>query len=89
MTFFINNIPALGEKLDDFLSKLSYRNTAEIYDENIFHELATTYFRDLLFNGKNNTSDIDSNISFLRHQTLNWVRRFMDIAEWDETDTST
>jgi hypothetical protein len=86
---FMNVIPALGEELNDFLDKLSYRNATEIYDENLFHELATTYFRDLMFNGKKNKSDIDPNISFLRHQTLNWLRRFMDIEEWDETDTST
>lgn len=86
---FMECVPALGDKLDDFLGNLSYRDTTEIYDENLFHELATTYFRDLIFNGKENTSNIDRNISFLRHQTLNWLRRFMDIDEWDETDTST
>ncbi|WP_194777921.1 DUF4272 domain-containing protein [Pararhodonellum marinum] len=86
---FMNVIPALGEELGDFLNELNYRDTTEIYDENLFHELATTYFRDLMFNGKKDNSDIDRNISFLRHQTLNWLRRFMDIEEWDETDTST
>lgn len=86
---FMGSVPALGDQLDVFLCGLRYRNTAEIYDENLFHELATTYFRDLLFTGNTDTSDIDRNISFLRHQTLNWVRRFMNITEWDETDTST
>jgi len=86
---FMSSIPALGDKLNDFLENLSYRDTAEIYDENLFYELATTYFRDLLFNGKEDNSDINRNISHQRHQTLNWLRRFMDISEWDETDTST
>ncbi|MEO1054347.1 MAG: DUF4272 domain-containing protein [Bacteroidota bacterium] len=86
---FMNVVPALGEELGGFLSDLTYRNTAEIYDENLFHELVTTYFRDLMFSGKEDDSDIDVNISFLRHQALNWLRRFMDIEEWDETDTST
>jgi hypothetical protein len=86
---FMNLVPSLGGELEHFLSKLTYRDSAEIYDENLFHELATSYFRDLLFNGQKDTSDIDRNVSFLRHQALNWVRRFMDVSEWDETDTST
>lgn len=85
----MNKVPALGEKLGEFLNNFDYRNTAEIYDENLFHELATTYYRDLMFSGKDDESDIDRDVSFLRHKTLNWLRRFMDIKEWDETDTST
>jgi Domain of unknown function (DUF4272) len=86
---FTNVVPQLGEKLEPFLSNLTYRDFAEIYDENLFHELATTYFRDLLFNEHKDTSNIERGVSFLRHQALNWLRRFMDISDWDETDTST
>jgi hypothetical protein len=86
---FMTFVPALGEKLEPFLSNLVFRDLAEIYDENLFHELATTYFRDLLFNGEKDKSDIDRGVSFLRHQALNWLRRFMGITDWDQTDTST
>ena len=86
---FTNAVPPLGTSLTDFLSKLSYRDTAEIYDENLFHELATAYFRDLLFNGNEDKSNINRGVSFIRHRTLNWLRRFSEIADWDETDTST
>lgn len=89
LNIFTNAVPSLGTPLQDFLSKLSYRDTAEIYDENIFHELATAYFRDLLFNGNVDKTNIDRGISFIRHRTLNWLRRFSDITDWDETDTST
>jgi hypothetical protein len=86
---FVNRVPAYSDHLNDFLSSLNYRETTEIFDENLFYELATTYFRDLLFNGQKDASDINRQVSFLRHWTLNWVRRFMGIRDWDDTDTST
>jgi hypothetical protein len=71
LDFFTNAVPSLGTPLKDFLSNLSYRDPTEIYDENIFHELATAYFRDLLFNGNVDKTDIDRGTSFIRHRTLN------------------
>jgi hypothetical protein len=86
---FMNKVPQLGTDLGDFLSNLKYRETTEIYDENLFYELATSHFRDLRFTGKEDTSDIESGISYIRHKTLNWLRRFQGISDWDETITST
>jgi hypothetical protein len=89
MDEFFNNLVPLGASLVDFLSRLSYRDTGEIFEENIFYELTTTYFRDLLFNGNEDKTDIDRITAFERHKALNWLRRFMDIEKWEETDTST
>lgn len=86
---FIEIVPLFELELEDFLTNLSYRDTKEIYDENLFHELATSYFRELMFIPNEDTSNIDRDVSYFRHKTLNWVRRFMDIDYWDETDTST
>jgi hypothetical protein len=86
---FIEIIPSLGENVADFLQNLEFRNKTEIYDENLFHEQVTTYFRNILFNGKKDTSTIDSNVSFSRHYTLNWLRNYMGRVDWDATDTST
>lgn len=86
---FMERMPPLGAPLTEFLENLRYRNIAEVFDENLFHELATTHFRDRMFSGQESGSDIDRNVSFLRHITLNWLRRFMGIEDWDETDTST
>ena len=86
---FMNKVPQLGTDLGNFLSSLKYREPAEIYDENLFYELATSYFRDLRFIGKEDTSDIESGISYIRHKTLNWLRHFEGISDWDETITST
>jgi hypothetical protein len=83
------NLVPLGDGLNDFLSGLSFRDTGEIFEENIFYELTTSYFRDLLFNGNEDKTDIDRIAAFERHKALNWLRRFMDIEEWEETDTST
>ena len=92
---FQQNIPELGESLIVFLSQLEYRRLEEIYEENLLNELATTYFRDLLFNGKEDTTRINRSVSFERHQVLNWLR-FNNAEEtevtgdlWDNTDTST
>ncbi|WP_339810219.1 DUF4272 domain-containing protein [uncultured Imperialibacter sp.] len=86
---FQRKMPRLGTDLGSYFTKLDLRNKEEVFEENIFNELVTTYFRDLLFNGKTDTTDIDSYVSFERHKVLNWVRRFSDIVDWDDTDTST
>lgn len=91
---FFNNVPHLGESLMVFLTKLEFRNMEEIYEENLLNELATSYFRDLIFSGKQDTTRINRSVSFERHSALNWLRQFgieeMPPGEaWDEVDTST
>jgi hypothetical protein len=85
----IQHLPALGDNLEPFLSQLAFRDLAEIYDENIFYELTTTHFRDTLFSGGKSRADVHVPASFERHLALNWVRRFMNSHDWDDTDTST
>jgi hypothetical protein len=74
---------------------LEYRSLDEIYEENLLNELATSYFRDLLFNGKEDATTINRAISFERHKTLNWLRTFYEGDDevtgelWDDVDTST
>lgn len=92
---FQQNVPDLGDSLMYFLTELEYRDINEIYEENLVNELATTYFRDLMFNGKKDETRINRFISFERHQVLNWLRtQYADGSEttgelWDEIDTST
>jgi hypothetical protein len=85
----IQHLPALGDQLENFLHSLRFRNREEIYDENIFYELTTTYYRDTLFSGRKSTADVHVPASFERHLALNWLRRFMNVQDWDGTDTST
>ncbi|MBW8683601.1 DUF4272 domain-containing protein [Chitinophaga rhizophila] len=85
----ITHTPALGDHLEEFLSKLHFRSMEEIYDENIFYELTTAHYRDALFRGGKSTADIHIPASFERHFALNWLRRFMNKHDWDATDTST
>lgn len=89
MAEFLNKMPKLGAEIGSYLNNLSLRDKEEIYEENVLNELATTYFRDLLFNGKKDTTDIDRHVSYERHTVLNWVSRFSDTENWDDTDTST
>ena len=89
MEIFEKNIPELGGATKDFLNNLRFRRLEEIYEETLLNELVTTYFRDLHFNSKPDETHINRMISFERHQTLNWVRRFQGIDDWDNTDTST
>ncbi|ACU59921.1 DUF4272 domain-containing protein [Chitinophaga pinensis] len=85
----IDSLPALGDNLGDFLDRLYFRSPEEIYDENIFYELTTTHYRDTLFAGRRSTADVHVPASFERHLALNWLRRFMNVRDWDLTDTST
>ena len=89
LELFFNSVPALGDELSIFLNNLQYRNTEEIFEENIFYELTTSYFRNLLFNSNEDNTIIDRNASLERHKALNWVRQFMEIKEWEHTETST
>ncbi|EHQ27627.1 DUF4272 domain-containing protein [Mucilaginibacter paludis] len=86
---FETKVPRVGDELAVFLASLQYISKSNIIDENLFNELATTYFRDIYYSQMKSTSNIDKKVSFERHVALNWVRRFMDIADWDDTDTST
>lgn len=92
---FLISIPEIGDSLKDFLMNLEYRNLDEIYEENLLNELATSYFRDLMFNGKEDITKINRSISFERHKVLNWLRTSFEGEEevtgelWDNTDTST
>lgn len=85
----ISKLPSIGAPLNNFLSNLSFRNPLEIYDENIFYELCTSHFRDCFYSGIKDKTNIDQEIAYLRHFTLNWLRRFSGIEDWDHTDTST
>ena len=87
---FMNNVPELGEEnINEFLTGQSLRNVEEIFDENVFNELITAYFRDLMVNKKENQTEIDLNAAYERHYALNWLRRFEGITDWDDTDTTT
>jgi hypothetical protein len=79
----------IAENPELFLSTLAYRDKEEIFIENIINEMITWYLRDRMLNKKKNESNVNPAISFERHFALNWVRKFSDIDEWDETDTST
>jgi hypothetical protein len=89
------NIPEIGDSTLLFRTRLEYRSLDEIYEENLLNELATSYFRDLLFNGKEDATTINRAISFERHKTLNWLRTFYEGDDevtgelWDDVDTST
>lgn len=82
-------VPFVGVKVHNFLSELELRDKEEILDENLLHELVTAFSRDLHIYGNEKTIVIDGEVSSRRHKALNWLRRFMDEDEWDETDTST
>jgi Domain of unknown function (DUF4272) len=89
ITKFFKVVPFICEPTTQFLQNLEFRNVDEIYEENLINELATTYFRDLFFSGKEDKTNINRLTSFERHLVLNWLRSFMGIEDWDETDTST
>jgi hypothetical protein len=74
---------------EQFLESLSYIDKDDIFIENIVNEMITGHLRDLMLNGVKSAPALNVMTSFERHKALNWVRKFSDISEWDETDTST
>ena len=92
---FQKKVPEIGDSTMLFLSGLAYRNLDEIYEENLLNEMATAYFRDLMYTGKEVTTRINRSVSLERHRTLNWLRTYYEGENevtgelWDDTDTST
>ncbi len=89
MDIFFSKIPPIGGETKGFLDSVSYRSLEEVYLETLVNEMATGYFRDLFVYGKEDTTQINRLVNFQRHLTLNWVRKFSEIEDWDNTDTST
>jgi hypothetical protein len=85
----LDQLPAFGDRTDAFLQHVRLRSAEEIFEENLFHEQVTTYFRDLLFTDQPDETVLHRVVSFERHRTLNWVRQFAGLSDWDDTDTST
>jgi hypothetical protein len=78
---FEKNVPELVDSIMLLLTELEFRSFDEIYEENLVNELATTYFRDLIFNDDDAETNINRNASLERHKALNWVRKSMGIEE--------
>jgi hypothetical protein len=85
---FIDKFP-IDEDPAAFLETLTYRDKEEIFIENIVNEMITGHLRDLMLKGAKTKSTLNVMTSFERHKALNWVRKFSNLSEWDETDTST
>lgn len=79
----------IGENPEVFLSLLAYRNKEEIFIENIINEMITSHLRDRMIHKEESALTASPVISFERHVALNWVRKFGEISDWDDTDTST
>lgn len=89
MQELLESIPIVGQKTQTYIKNASFRSLEEVFEENIINELATSYFRDLLFSNAPDMTKINRGVSFERHKALNWLRQFSGISGWEETDTST
>ena len=86
---FDDQIPDIGDETQNFIKKLEFRNRIEIVEEQALNEMCTSYFRDLLLGGEDETH-INRFVSFERHKTLNWLLKITEgDGGWDDVDTST
>mgnify|MGYP004520622089 CR=1 FL=1 len=81
MDAFLEHITEFGEPTNAFLTGVRFRALEEISAENLFHEMATGYFRDLYFNGHPDESNLRRGVSFERHRALNWVRQYSGLPD--------
>lgn len=89
---FESKVPSMGMEVDGFLESVGFRDLEEVHAENVFNELVTTYLRDHMGDANVQLPDLDVNVSFKRHEALNWLRRFDaqgGAGGWDDMDTST
>ena len=86
---FLKTVPTVGSFTEKFFLRLSFRPLFEILDENLFYETATVYFRNLVAQDKENTSQVHAKASFERNLVLNWLRQSGDKSDWDAISSST
>ncbi|MGB3777939.1 MAG: DUF4272 domain-containing protein [Tunicatimonas sp.] len=82
-------LPVLAEPLGDFVQHQAYRPIEDIFDENLFNELATGHFRDVSLGLHHYEGPINPAVSYERHRVLNWLRKFSGGETWEETHTDT
>lgn len=77
---FLKHVPAVGSATDDFFAGLNFRPLPEVLDESFFYENATTYFKNIAAEDKENTSPVHAKAAFERHLALKWLRDNEDIS---------
>lgn len=80
---FLQTVPTIGSNTEEFLSENRFRPLTEILDEGLFYETATHYFRNIIVQDKENTSQVHAKAAFERHLALNWLRNSGEKSDWD------
>lgn len=85
----LKSMPTIGQNTKHYISSATYRPLSEVFEENILNELVTSYFRDLMFSGEQDFTQINREVSFKRHLALNWIRQFGGNKSWQNIPTDT
>jgi len=88
ITEFLKQVPSVGTSTEQFFIDLQFRPFTVILDESLFHEIATEYFRNILIQDKENTSQVHAKATLERHQALSWLRNTGEESGWDAISTT-
>jgi len=80
---FFKHVPTVGTITYEFFSGLKFRAFEDILDENLFYKNATVYFKTILIQDKENTSQVHKKASFQRSLALSWLQNPDEKLHWD------
>ena len=80
---FLQSIPPVGSATGKFFAGLKFRRLPDIIDERLFYEIAAKYFKTIVIQDKENSSQVHSKASVERYLALKWLMSSKDKVDWD------
>ena len=84
---FLQSVPPVGSSTGEFFAGLKYRRLPEIIEESLFYEIATKYFKTIVIQDKENSSQVHSKASVERYLALKWLLSGKEKLDWDTSVT--
>ena len=84
---FLQSVPPVGSPTGVFFAGLKYRRLTEIIEESLFYEIATKYFKTIVIQDKENSSQVHSKASVERYLALKYLLSGKEKLDWDANVT--
>ncbi|MGZ5135556.1 MAG: DUF4272 domain-containing protein [Flavitalea sp.] len=84
---FLQSVPPVGSSTEAFFAGLKFRRLPDIIEEALFYEIATKYFKTIIIEDKENSSQVHSKASVQRYLALKWLKNAKEKLDWDENVT--
>lgn len=80
---FLQSVPPVGSSTEKFFAGLKSRRLPDIIEEALFYEVATKYFKTIVIQDKENSSQVHSKAAVQRYLALKWLKSAKEKLDWD------